>query len=458
MKLWQKISLICSAVLISIVAICCALLLLHAKSSILSFAYKQAEDKQRNLASSFSEMAIYYADDSSSPATENAFVLYCFSRFADTTSVLMSDQTELYSLVSINPKDYLVPVEKSEQVRYTGQIEERNILIVGSSVNIRRNTYFVYVVEDITSVYNNIAQMVWRFALIGLGGIALGIGIIILLVRRSMWPLHDLGVAAKRIASGNYEERAIIHEKNEVGELAGEFNVMATAVKSHVAELIETAERQRLFIGGVSHEFKTPLTAIMLHADLLQNAYLTEEETKKSFEHIEQQCIWLEQLTQKLLKLICLSEQIDLKPESVESLLNRVRESTVQTMEQRGVTLAVECAAESFIMDKDLMQSALINLVDNASKASQPRQSVILRAYGNILEVEDHGCGILNEEITHITDPFYMVDKSRSKLKGGSGLGLALVKEIVAAHRANLEIESIPTSGTIVRIVMPVTK
>lgn len=233
---------------------------------------------------------------------------------------------------------------------------------------------------------------------------------------------------------------------------------MATAVKSHVAELVETAERQRLFIGGVSHEFKTPLTAIMLHADLLQNACLTEEETKKSFEHIERQCKWLEQLTQKLLKLICLREQIDLKPESVESLLNRVRESTIQTLEQRGVNLVMECAAESFIMDKDLMQSALINLVDNASKASHSRQSVVLRAYGNILEIEDHGCGILEEEITHITDPFYMVDKSRSKLKGGSGLGLALVKEIVVAHRAKLEIESVPTSGTIVRIVMPVTK
>ena len=458
MKLWQKISLICSAVLISVVAICCTLLLLHAKSSILSFAYTQAEDKQRNLASSFSEMASYYADDSSNPTTENAFVLYCFSRFADTTSVLMNDRTELYSQVSIHPKDYLVPVERGEQARFAGQIGERNVLIVGSSVTIRQDSYFVYVVQDITSVYNDIARMVWRFVLIGLGGIALGIGIIILLVRRSMWPLNDLGVAAKRIASGNYEERAIIYEKNEVGELADEFNVMAAAVKSHVAELIETAQRQRLFIGGVSHEFKTPLTAILLHTDLLQNAYLTEEETKKSFEHIERQCKWLEQLTQKLLKLICLREQIETKQETAELLLNRVRESTIQTMEQRGVTLAVECAAESFCIDIDLMQSALINLVDNASKASQPGQSVILRAYGNILEVEDHGCGISGEEITHITDPFYMVDKSRSKLKGGSGLGLALVKEIVAAHRASLLIESVPKNGTVIRIILPVTK
>lgn len=458
MKLWQKISLICSAVLIGIVAVCCTILLLHAKDSILSFAYTQAEDKQRNLASSFSEMANYYADETSSPATENAFVLYCFSRFADSASVLMDNSGELYSQISVTPSDYLSLADGSEQTRYAGMIEGRNILIVGSSVTIRQNDYSVYTVEDISGVYNDIARMIWRFILIGLGGIALGIGIIVLLVRQSLRPLHDLGVAAKRIANGNYEERAVVYKDDEVGELAYEFNGMAAAVKIHIAALIETAERQRLFIGGVSHEFKTPLTAILLHTDLLQNAYLSEEEKKNSFEHIERQCKWLEQLTQKLLKLICLREQIEPRQESAELLLNRVRESTIQTMEQHEVTLMPECSTELFLMDIDLMQSALINLIDNASKASQPGQRITLRAYENVLEVEDQGCGIPEDEIARITDPFYMVDPSRSKRNGGSGLGLALVKEIVAAHGANLSIESALKHGTIVRIVMPVTK
>lgn len=458
MKLWQKISLICSAVLIGIVAVCCTLLLLRAKNSILTFAYTQAEDKQRNLASSFSEMARYYADETSSQTTESAFVLYCFSRFADASSVLMDDHGELYSQVSVTPSDYLPFADGGEQTRYTGVMDGRNILITGSSVTIRQNSYYVYTVEDVSSVYNDIARMVWRFIMIGLSGIALGIGIIVWLVRRSMRPLNELGIAAKRIANGNYEERAVIHADDEVGELADEFNGMAAAVKSHVAKLVETAERQRIFIGGVSHEFKTPLTAMLLHTDLLKNAYLTEEETRNSLEHMERQCKWLEQLTQKLLKLICLREQIEPKQESAESLLNRVRESTVQTMEQRGVTLATECTAQALVLDRDLMQSALINLVDNASKASKPGQSVFLRAYENILEVEDQGCGIEAEEIARITDPFYMADPSRSKRDGGSGLGLALVKEIVAAHGAELVIESAPERGTIVRIVMPVTK
>lgn len=457
MKLWQKVSLICSAVLIGVVAACSVLLLLHAKNSILAYAYSQAEDKQKNLAASFAEMADYYADASASADTEDAFILYCFSRFSDESSVLMRDGAVLSSQVSVDPAAYLALAERGEQARFTGRAEGRELLIVGSSVEIRQREYAVYDVEDITGVYDSIAQMVWRFVLIGAAGVALGAAIIVVLVRRSMKPLRDLGAAAKRIAGGHYEERAAVGANDEVGELAEDFNGMAAAVKSHVDKLTETAERQRLFIGGVSHEFKTPLTAILIHTDLLQNACLTEEETSGSLAQIENACKWLERMSQKLLQLICLRRQIEIWPESAAALLETVREHTLALLTQRGIGLEVECAEETIDIDKDLMLSALVNLLDNASKASQPGQSVTLRAHGGALEVEDHGCGIPADEIVRITDPFYMVDRSRSKRTGGSGLGLALVKEIVAAHGAALAIDSAP-GKTSVRILLPVTK
>jgi len=94
----------------------------------------------------------------------------------------------------------------------------------------------------------------------------------------------------------------------------------------------------------------------------------------------------------------------------------------------------------------------LINLVDNASKASAPGQTVLIRAYDDVIEVSDQGMGIPQCELTRITEPFYVVDKSRSKKLGGSGLGLALVKEIVNAHGAALEIESSVGVGTTIRV------
>lgn len=450
MKLWQKVSLICSAVLTSIVLLMGGLLLREAEQSILDLTYQQSSDKQRNLSASFSEMSNYYLEDSDTKPVEYSLVKYCFSRFADSTCVLMKGSETMYSNVAVDMSRYIIKGYDAEQ--FEEEIGGRQILITGSNVNVRNERYAVYVVEDITGVYESITRMVWRFALIGGVGILLGFVLIGLLVRRSMQPLAVLKTAAGRIAAGGYGERATVLSKDEVGALANDFNRMAEAVENHIGELIETAERQRLFIGGVTHEFKTPLTTVILNADTLQNAYMDEEERQTALSYIERQCKWLERMTQKLLKLITLKQDIELKPSSVPQLFERVEESMAETLRQRDTRLISECKLNTLSMDADLMQSVLINLVDNASKASAPGQAVTMRAYDDVIEVSDNGIGIPESELARITEPFYVVDKSRSKKLGGSGLGLALVKEIVNAHGAALEIESSVGVGTTIRV------
>ena len=450
MKLWQKISLICSAVLTAIVLPMGGLLLNEAKGNILDLTYQQAADKQKNLAASFSEMSNYYLEDSDTKPVEYSLVKYCFSRFADASSVLIKGSEALYSNVSVNMDAY--PIEGYEAQQFEEEINGRKILIVGSTVSVRNEPYAVYVVEDITGVYESITRMVWRFALIGSVGIVLGFILIGLLVNHSMYPLAELKATAGRIAAGSYGERTSILSRDEVGALADDFNAMAEAVEKHIGELTETAERQRLFIGGVTHEFKTPLTTVILNADTLQNAYMDEDEKQTALSYIERQCKWLERMTQKLLKLITLKQDMELQPASVPKLFERVEESVAETLRQRGTRLLSDCQIDMLNMDSDLMQSVLINLVDNASKASTPGQAVAMRAYGDVIEVSDHGMGIPQSELERITEPFYVVDKSRSKKLGGSGLGLALVKEIVSAHGAMLEIESNVGVGTTIRV------
>lgn len=450
MKLWQKISLICSAVLTSIVLLMGGLLLREAEQSILDLTYQQSSDKQRNLSASFSEMSNYYLEETDSAPVEYSLVKYCFSRFADSTCVLMKGSETLYSNVAVDMSRYIIKGYDAEQ--FEEEIGGRQILITGSNVNVRNERYAVYVVEDITGVYESITRMVWRFALIGGVGILLGFVLIGLLVRRSMQPLAVLKTAAGRIAAGGYGERATVLSKDEVGALANDFNRMAEAVENHIGDLTETAERQRLFIGGVTHEFKTPLTTVILNADTLQNAYMDEKERQTALSYIERQCKWLERMTQKLLKLITLKQDIELKPSSVPQLFERVEESMAETLRQRDTRLISECKLNTLSMDADLMQSVLINLVDNASKASAPGQAVTMRAYDDVIEVSDNGIGIPESELARITEPFYVVDKSRSKKLGGSGLGLALVKEIVNAHGAALEIESSVGVGTTIRV------
>ena len=459
MKLWQKTSLVCIAVLLFIVSACSAVLLIHSKNSILELTYSYARDKQKSLASSFSEMAGYYIAENDSRTVENSLVNYCFSRFADSSSVLMRGDETLYSGVSVNPRAFLPLSENEYSMKIAErEIDGRNVLIVGSLVMVRSASYAVYVVEDISTTYNSIVSLAWTFAAVSLAGVLIGAGCIALIMRRSTRPLTSLAKTARQIAGGDYSMRADVHTKDEIGALAGDFNLMAEAVEARIAELTETAERQRLFIGGVTHEFKTPLTALLLHSRMLRRANMTEEERDNSLAHIESQCAWLERLVQTLLKLITLEQAILVENVSVAALFEWVRQSTQQALADKGVALIMRCDADTLPMNADLMQSLLINLVDNAAKAydaDAQNKTVTLSCYGNVLEVKDFGRGIPKESMERIFEPFYMVDKSRSKKAGGSGLGLALVKQIADAHGARLEVESTLGSGTAVRMVFP---
>ncbi len=456
MKLWQKTSLICIAVLLVIVTACSAVLLIHSKNSILELTYSRARDRQKSLASSFSEMAGYYIAEGDSRTVETSLVNYCFSRFADSSSVLMRGDETLYSGVSVNPRAFLPLPENEYSMKIAErEIDGRNVLIAGSLVAVRNTSYAVYVVEDISTTYNSIVSLAWTFAAVSLAGVLIGAGCIALIMHRSTRPLTALAKTARQIAGGDYSMRADVYTQDEIGALAGDFNLMAEAVEAHIAELTETAERQRLFIGGVTHEFKTPLTALLLHSRMLRRANMSEDERNNSLAHIETQCEWLERLVQTLLKLITLEREIERRPCEVDALFDTVRQNTQKSLADRGVTFITHSDGGTLNCNADLIQSLLINLVDNAAKAydaDAADKRVLLTFSNNTIQVKDFGRGIPKEAMERIFEPFYMVDKSRSKKAGGSGLGLALVKRIANAHDAELTVKSGVGKGTTVRV------
>ena len=153
--------------------------------------------------------------------------------------------------------------------------------------------------------------------------------------------------------------------------------------------------------------------------------------------------------------LVLLQGEISLREESVAELLEAVKESTADKLEKQNMKLCLNCEMDTLPMDFDLMRSALVNLVENARKASRDGQTIYLSAKNNTIEVRDFGQGIPAKELPRITEPFYMVDKSRSKKQGGAGLGLAIVQRIASAHGAALIAESIPGEFTLIKIVFP---
>ena len=290
-----------------------------------------------------------------------------------------------------------------------------------------------------------------------------GAGLLLVLVRFLLRPLADLDQSARRIADGSYDERIPVRGRDELAGLAQDMNTMAEAVQDRVEQLEQVAEDRRVFIGNLAHEMKTPLTSILGFADLL---YLPKEvPDAKRVEYaqvISEEAKRLRSLSGKLLELITLgSSNLTREPESLCAVAGEVEMSLGPVMAQSGLELLVDCPDVPVDMDRELFKSLLYNLLDNGRKASQRGGQLCLagRAEGDQVKilVRDFGRGVPQEELDKITQPFYMVDKSRARKAGGAGLGLALCQEIVSVHGGTMKLQSRLDQGTLVILTFPIS-
>ena len=232
---------------------------------------------------------------------------------------------------------------------------------------------------------------------------------------------------------------------------------MADAVQEKIADLEADVQRREDFVGAFTHELKTPMTSIIGYADMLHTMQTDPDEQREAAAAIVHEGRRLEALSRKLLALLGLNEEgVELTAVPLPALWPRLHAACPD------VTLRTPAAAPTVRGDADLLLDLLCNLVQNAAKASAPGAPVLVlcaQAGDTVtLTVADRGCGIPPELIPRVTEPFYMVDKSRARRQGGSGLGLALCQRIAAAHGSALRIESEPGRGTRVSVTLPVWK
>ena len=146
------------------------------------------------------------------------------------------------------------------------------------------------------------------------------------------------------------------------------------------------------------------------------------------------------------------TESLQMAEIGCAKLLDAVAATCKPIAEKKNIRLQIEKSSGSISGDFDLLHDALCNLTENAIKASTAGQTVTLTAENGRITVKDEGCGIPQDEIKNLTEPFYMVDKSRSRSEGGAGLGLSIVKQIMQLHCAEMEIESEIGKGTIMTL------
>lgn len=325
--------------------------------------------------------------------------------------------------------------------------EGRDYLVFFSLV---KHSLFVYHFEDITYVKEELTLLLLVMLCITLGVIAVVVFVLIFVLKRVFQPLQVLNETTKRMAEGDYHQRVGIQSRNEIGELGESFNSMAEAVEVRTRSLEESEQRKTLFMGNLTHELKTPMTAISGYAQTLLSTRITQEEEEEALTFIYKECRRLERLSRKMMKLLELDQEeaLELNDIPIRTIFEAAQQSCSVILREKEIQLEMEEHGEHFCMEPDLMTDVIINLIDNAVKASRRGGRICLQAEGNEIRVRDYGQGIPKEEQNKILEPFYMIDKSRSRKHGGAGLGLALTATILNLHHASLRIESEMGAGT----------
>jgi len=397
-----------------------------------------------------------------SETTQKSFFQFILRRYATADYILLQNGEEICNLTDFEVVDSDMNRWNSEEISYIVQrTGEQHILVMGKIFLVEgTEPYALLMVRNVSGIYDDLRQLLLLLVGIYASVAVVSVNIIFWITRWLLKPLMELQRTAAAFSNGDFDRRVRVKKVDEVGQVGLAFNQMAGHIEAQVEELAEVSERRKQLLGSLTHELKTPMTSIIGYSDTLLHVKLSDEQRKKAIQHINSECKRLERLAGKMMNLIGLYDNNSIQFEvfSVKKLLERVEDLERYHLQEAKMQLVTSCTMDTLLMDTDLMESLLVNLIDNAIKASKAGDTIDIIAAGNQITVRDQGKGIDVIEIPKITEAFYMVDKSRSRKSGGVGLGLALCQQIAELHQARLEIDSSLGEGTFVRIIFDVRR
>lgn len=309
-------------------------------------------------------------------------------------------------------------------------------------------------VADLRQPLGKLRRLVWFAA-----GIALlvAVPILYLISQRISAPLRAIHQGALSLAEGDFSRRVPEGEGDEVGELGAAFNYMASRL-----EALERTRRD--FLATVSHELRTPLTSIRGFVQGLLDGTIPAGSQKPYLGRVFDEVQRLTGLVEELLDLARIQAgQLELELDTVD-LSEAARESLSRLEPQtaaRKLEVVVQDPEDPVLVqaDPDRLHQVILNLLDNAIKFSMEggKVEVGIKSAGHfgVLTVADSGPGIPASELPHIWDRFYKADRARASGKGGSGLGLTIVRHLVEAHGGKVEVQSIAGKGSAFSVWLP---
>lgn len=269
-------------------------------------------------------------------------------------------------------------------------------------------------------------------------------------------PIKTLTQATKRIAAGDFNVKLNIKQSSELGTLARSFEDM-------MKDLQQLEQMRKEFVANVSHEVQSPLTSISGYAQALMNVELPDRERARYLDIIISEAKRLSKMSDSLLKLSMLesqSHQLQLVTRDLDEQIRRVIVALQPQWAARNIHFELDLQKVQVIADHDQLNQVWTNILSNAIKFSDDNSEILVKVQRDVRNVtvyiSDQGIGIPIEDQKRIFERFFKSDRSHSRKYDGSGMGLAITKQIVMLHQGDIRVESKMDQGTTFIITLPV--
>lgn len=415
------------------------------------FFHKNGQELSRQLSITSGMHVILY--DTEGKELGNSVPLANISDVKDTLKYALTGKTA-YEIVE-SSLCYLSPL----------YIEDKQIGVVR----------FNYSLRDGIDFYNNIKRLFYN-----IGTIIFVLSFIIgyFYFNRLADGILKLKKSSDKIRLGQYNSIVTLKRKDELGELSEGIYYMSNQIEKNITDMKVEQEKLKLaveklkllekqqkhFIGSITHEFKTPLTVIKAYVDLIEKYSDDPGFINDAKVNIGKETQRLCDMVEKTLHLASL-EKFDFEFTSerieVKDILKDICERMKGKAEKFGLDLYTDLQSANILADREGFTQVITNLLDNAIKYNESDGKIFVKSYIENdkvgIEIKDTGIGIPKEMREKVFEPFYTVNKDRSRQSGGTGLGLSLVKDLVEKQHGTINIMNKEEKGTTFLILFPLS-
>lgn len=390
------------------------------------------------------------AMESNSPSHTKLVITDPTGHVLDSSDAITEDmRKQLEQKIISIPRDGMITEDRWKESKYISTVSP--IVKYGVVVG------YVHMFLETDSIKVMIFRLTKQFVTVGALTVALTTILVFLFSRVITNPLIKMKQATEKMMKQNAPITLGIKSNDELGSLA-------KTIEQLSSELTYMKKERNEFLASVAHELLTPLTYVKGYTKVAKRGSLSKEEREEYLQIIEEETENITELVQDLFELAQLEQhQFSIKKQSISLLpfAERIIEKIKPSLKKKQIAISLYCPEDLYAcIDDRRMEQVMLNLLHNAHQHSHENSHITVQVLKKentfLIQVQDEGEGIPSEDISHIFDRFYRVDKSRTRATGGKGIGLAVAKEIVELHGGSIEVTSEVGVGTTFTIELPV--